>query len=68
MVDNGLDFRGCVQGGIFQISDRLVQKIAVLRFLRGGKNQARIRRRVIGLISPHAFEITGIGDDFGELL
>ena len=48
-------------------SDRFIQKIAVLRFLSGGEDQAGIRRRVLGLVSPHAFKIAGISNDFGEL-
>ena len=67
MVNNGLYFRGGVQRRTLQVSNRFIQQIGIIRFLSRGEDQAGIRRRILGLVSPHTFKIAGISDDLGEL-
>src|SRR4029450_7158070 len=40
----------------------------VLRFLRGGVNQTRIRRRLLRLEFLHGLKVRGVSDNFGKLL
>src|SRR5215831_18015737 len=40
----------------------------ILRFLRGGVNQTRIRRRILRLEFLHGLKVRRVSDDFGKLL
>src|SRR4030095_12882070 len=40
----------------------------VLRFLRGGVNQTRIRRRILRLVFLSWLQVRGVSDNFGKLL
>ena len=50
------------------IRQHFLEQMRVLLFLRGGINQARIRRRILRLEFLDRFKIGRVGDDFRKLL
>ena len=68
MIANVFDLFVSAQTRFLSIGQHFVEQVSVLFLLNSGKNQARVRCRVLRLEILDRFKIRRIGHDLGKFL
>ena len=67
MINDVLDLRRAAEPGVAAVGQHFIEKVTVIFFLRRRVNQAGISGRILRLEFADALEVSGIGDNSGEL-